>query len=542
LCLIEANKFQKSKMMKAKVLDFANKLCMKKRGSNNEITPDRPEYKILDFVLTDEMAEVGLCLEIHRRMSAEEVAPLCGKSIKETSRLLWELAIAGVAFVHKIAGIDKYWIERWVPGHMGAQEYMKLASQGRYEEALELIKNENPFPAVCGRVCPGYFASACTGPDTEDPVAIDAIKKFIADQDLHNEHHYVPKLRHHYGKNIAVIGAGPAGLSCAYYLAIDGYKVTVFEKKKALGGMLTSGIPSFRLEKEVIHTEIDVLKELGIEFKTGVEVGKDVSLDYLRNQGFEAFYIAIGAQSGRSLGLAGEDAKGVLTGVDFLRKVAYDHGMKMEGNTLVIGGGNVAIDVARSATRVGSSKVDMYCLENREEMPALPEEIEEAMTEGIGIYNSWGPKRIMVENRHVVGVEFKKCISVINKDERFDPEFYENETKIVKADHVLNSAGQGIEWGKLTADSMMELNHNMTIKADAVSYQTGEPDVFVGGDVYSGPGFVIDAIAMGKEGAISIHRYVNHEQSLTSGRIKRDYRSMDKNHPVQGGYDRFPGQ
>jgi len=788
-------------MVKEKVLDLANKISRVKRGSKNEITPDRPEYKILEPIVSEEMAEVGLCLELRVHKSAAEVATICGRSEEETEKLLWELAVAGACFVNKIEGVNQYWIELWVPGHMelivnnkeniqkypelgrafdeygklkapmaagnvpigsgpmrvipiersidgetrtasyeevskylnentvfsvsdcacrtsreamgegcghlkedmciqlghaaeyyirtgrgrqisrdeaieiikkaednglmhtipntdgpgkthaicnccgcgcfavrlanmctnpdmvrsnyvsevntedctgcgecvevcptnslklgqkiceisptpekkrdlpynmkwgpdkwnpdyrinrevvvdagsspckaecpahiGIQGYIKLASQGRYTEALKLIKTENPFPAVCGRVCPRYCESACTRGDIDDPIAIDDIKKFIAEQDLKTEHRYVPESRHQYGNKIAVIGAGPAGLTCAYYLAIDGYKVTVFEKHQALGGMLTFGIPSFRLEKDVINAEIDILKELGVEFKTGIEVGKDITLDQLRCKGFEAFYLAIGAQLGRSLGLAGEDAKGVISGVDFLRDVALNQDMKLDGQTIVIGGGNVAIDVARSATRVGSSKVEMYCLENRNEMPALTEEIEEAIEENITINNSWGPKRIIVKNGHVVGVEFKKCIAVFDENGRFAPTFDENETKVVEANNVLISVGQAMDWGKLTTGSKMKLNSNMTITADPVTYQTDEPDVFAGGDALTGPRFAIDAIAMGKEGAISIHRFVNHGQSLTIGRLNRDYRSFDKENLNLDGYDRLPRQ
>ncbi|NFO92972.1 FAD-dependent oxidoreductase, partial [Clostridium botulinum] len=287
------------------------------------------------------------------------------------------------------------------PAHISVQGYIKLASQGRYKEALELIKHENPFPAVCGRICPRKCESECTRGDIDEPVAIDEIKKFIAEQDLNMDNRYVPKLRHKYGNKIAIIGGGPSGLSCAFYLALDGYKVTVFEKQKALGGMLTLGIPSYRLEKDVINAEIEILRELGVEFKVGVEVGKDVSLKYLRDQGYEAFYLAIGAQTGRKLGVEGEDSEGVITGVDFLRNVNLGNEVKLEGNVVVIGGGNVAIDVARTATRVGASKVNMFCLESRKEMPALDEEIQEAMDEDIEINNSWGPKKIIQENGKV---------------------------------------------------------------------------------------------------------------------------------------------
>jgi NADPH-dependent glutamate synthase beta subunit-like oxidoreductase/NAD-dependent dihydropyrimidine dehydrogenase PreA subunit len=787
--------------VKEKVLDLANHISRKKRGSKDEIKPTDPEYMILEPLVTEEMAEVVLCMEIRKKATAKELAPLCGKTVERTAELLWELAVIGVCFVNEINGVDTYWYETWVPGimemmvnnkenvkkypqiaeafeaygrvrgpktagsfpvgvglmrvipiehaiegetrrasyeevskylndndiftvsdcscrtareamgegcghlkedmciqmghaaeyyirtgrgrqitreeafeiikkaednglmhqipnldgsghthaicnccgcsclalrtasmfinadmvrsnyvshvdkekcvacgecvqncpvnamqlgqklcekkptpvikkenprdtewgpdkwnpdyrtnrkdvaesgtspcktecpaHISIQGYIKLASQGKYKEALELIKHENPFPAVCGRICPRKCESACTRGDIDSPIAIDDIKKFIAEQDLNMENRYVPTHRHEYGNKIAVIGAGPAGLSCAFFLAIDGYKVTVFEKQKVLGGMLSFGIPSFRLEKDVVNAEIEILKELGVEFKTGVEVGKDISLKDLRKQGFEAFYLAIGAQTGRKLGIEGEDAEGVITGVDFLRNVNLGEDVKLKGKVVVIGGGNVAIDVARTATRVGSQKVDMFCLESREQMPALTEEVEEALEEHIEINNSWGPKRIVTENGRVVGVEFKKCISVFDENGRFSPTYDENDTKIVEADTVLTSVGQGIDWGNIVVNSKIELNPNNTIKADSFTYQTGEPDVFAGGDSYTGPRFAIDAIAAGKEGAISIHRYVQPGQSLIIGRDRRDYHSLDKNNIIFDGYDSVPRQ
>jgi len=428
------------------------------------------------------------------------------------------------------------------PAHIAVQGYVKLASQGRYREALELIKQENPFPAVCGRICPRKCETDCTRGDIDDPVAIDEIKKFIAEQDLNTDHRYVPKRKHEYGKKIAVVGAGPSGLSCAYYLAIDGYKVTVFEKENVLGGMLTLGIPSFRLEKNVINAEIDILKELGVEFNTGVEVGRDISLNELRDQGFKAFYIAIGACMGRNLGIEGENVENVITGIDFMRDVNLSKKLKLEGNVIVIGGGNVAIDVARTATRIGNTQIKMYCLESREQMPALPEEIEEALSENIEINNSWGPKRVIVENGRATGVEFKKCISVFDKSGRFNPSYDENNTIIVKADTVLLSIGQGMNWGGLLSDSKIELNRNNTIKADPFTLQTGEPDVFAGGDALTGPKFAIDAIALGKEGAISIHRYVQPGQSLIIGRDRKEYHALDKENIELQGYDSTPRQ
>lgn len=786
-------------MVKEKVLDLANHISKKKRGSKNEIKSTDPEYMILEPVVTDEMAEVVLCMSMRKKFTAEELAPLCGKSIERTSELLWDVAVAGVCFVNEIDGVDYYWYDTWVPGimemmvnnlenvkkhpqiaeafeaygrvrgpkttgafpvgvglmrvipieqaidgetrrasyeevskylndndiftvadcscrtarkimgegcghlaeemciqmghaaeyyirtgrgrqitreeafeiikraeenglmhqipnldgsgkthaicnccgcsclalrsasmfknvdmvrsnyiakvdkekcvacgecvvncpvnaiklgqkicsinpkpiklvetprdmewgpekwnvdyrtnredvvesgtspcktecpaHIAIQGYIKLASQGKYVEALELIKKENPFPAVCGRICPRKCESACTRGDIDSPIAIDEIKKFIAEQDLNSENRYVPKKRHEYGKKIAVVGAGPAGLSCAFFLSLDGYKVTVFEKQKSLGGMLTLGIPSFRLEKDVVNAEIEVLKSLGVEFKTGVEVGKDTTLDELRKEGYEAFYLAIGAQGGRKIGIEGEISEGVMAGVDFLRSVNLGEEVKLKGNVIVIGGGNVSIDVARTASRVGAEKVDIFCLEKREEMPALEEEIEETLEEEITINNSWGPKRIITENNKVVGVEFKKCISVFDENNRFNPSYDENETIVLKADTILLSVGQSIEWGNLIEGSKIEINSNNTIKADPFTYQTGEADVFAGGDSFTGPRFAIDAIAAGKEGAISIHRYVQPGQSLIIGRDRKDYHSLDKKNIDFEGYDYAP--
>ncbi|MFA7129890.1 MAG: FAD-dependent oxidoreductase, partial [Sphaerochaeta sp.] len=400
------------------------------------------------------------------------------------------------------------------PAHIAVQGYIKLASQQRYTEALELIKQENPFPAVCGRICPKKCEDACTRGDIDEPLAIDDIKKFIAEQDLDANRRFVPKKRHAYGKKIAVVGAGPSGLSCAYYLAIDGYKVTVFEKQHLLGGMLTLGIPAFRLEKDVVQAEIDILRELGVEFKTGIEVGKDISLQTLREQGYKAFYLAIGAQKGRKLGIEGETCGQVVTGVEFLNKVSLDPHVRLSGNVVVIGGGNVAIDVARTATRVGSDKVSLYCLEARQEMPALVEEIEEAEGEHIDINNSYGPVRILSQEGKVTGVEFKKCLSVFDDQKRFNPVFDENQTIVVPADTVLLSIGQAIDWGSLLEGSKVQLKGNKTAIADTFTLQTDEEDVFVGGDALTGPKFAIDAIAMGKEASISIHRFVQPGQSL----------------------------
>lgn len=428
------------------------------------------------------------------------------------------------------------------PAHLPVQGYIKMASQGRYMEALKLIKNENPFPAVCGAVCNRRCEDACTRGTVDEPIAIDEIKKFIAAKELNESERYIPKTENHEGKQfeerIAVIGAGPAGMSAAYYLRCKGYPVTVFEKEKRAGGMLLYGIPSFRLEKDVIAAEISVLEAMGIEFKFGVEVGKDTTIQKLRDEGYKAFYVAIGAQGGRKPGVPGEDAKGVMSGIDFLRQVNRDEeSMKLKGKTVVIGGGNVAADVARTALRAGSSSVTVFCLEKREEMPAAKDEIEEALEENIDIQNGWGPKEILTEDGHVTGVVFKKCVSVFGSDGRFAPVYDENDTITVSCSNVLLSIGQSVIWGNLLEGTKVELNSNKTAKADPVTYQTAEPDIFVGGDVYTGPKFAIDAIAAGKEGCVSIHRFVHKGHSLTLARDLRHFIELDKNNLDIEEYD-----
>lgn len=417
------------------------------------------------------------------------------------------------------------------PAHIPVQGYVKLASQGKYKEALELIKKHNPLPAVCGRICPKLCEEDCTRGDIDEAVAVDDIKKFIAQQDLDQSARYIPRKRHDYSdKKIAIIGGGPSGLTCAYDLAIDGYDVTVFEKQKRLGGMLTLGIPSYRLEKDVIDAEIDVLKEMGVKFKTSIEIGKDKSIQELREDGFHAFYISIGAHSGRKLGLEGEDAEHIISGVDFLRTINLGETSKVAGKTIVIGGGNVAIDVARTSVRLKDVvQTDIFCLEKRSEMPAHRDEIQEALDEGININNGYGPTKIITEMGKVTGVEFTRCLSTIDKDGRFNPVFDQKDTKVVSCDYVLLSVGQTFNYGSLLEGEGVELTQRNTIKVDEITLQSTQKDIFAGGDVASGPRLAIDAIAAGKEGAVSIHRFVQNGQSLVYGRDNHSYKVFDKN-------------
>ena len=434
------------------------------------------------------------------------------------------------------------------PAHIAVQGYLKLAAQGKYKEALQLIKRDNPFPAVCGRICNRRCEDACTRGTIDQAVAIDEVKRFIAQQDLNAETRFVPekvipKVDGEFEEKIAIIGGGPAGLSCAYYLAEKGYRPTVFEKEKQPGGMLMHGIPEFRLEKDVIEAEIDVLRALGVEFHCGVEVGRDVTIPELREQGYKGFYVAIGLQSGGRLGVPGEDAEGVKAGIELMREVNLEGKKELSGRVVVIGGGNIGADVARTALRCGAEKVSLYCLEDYDSMPMGVEDRTECEEDGIEIHAGWGQTEILAENGKCSGIRFRKCLSVRNAEGRFAPTFDDNTTEEVSCDMVLYCIGQKVDWKGLLTGTAVELNPNGTAKADPVTYQTAEPDLFVGGDVYTGQKFAIDAIAAGKQGAVSLHRWVQ-DATLTIGRDKREFIELDKNNLLleEASYDNTPRQ
>ena len=506
------------------------------------------------------------------------------------------------------------------PAHIAVQGYLQLAKEGRFDEALALIKKDNPLPAVCGHVCNRRCEDACTRATIDEAVAIDEVKRFIAERDLNAATRYIPKptipsLRGGFEEKIAIIGAGPAGLSCAYYLALTGYKPTVFEKNDEPGGMLRYGIPSYKLEKNLLAAEIDVIRELGVEIRCGVEIGKDITIEELREQGYRGFYAAIGCQKGRKPGISGENAAGAYTAVDFLREAGANERFALSGDVVVIGGGNVAVDAARISVRCAqqesggaktllkkaltnnpikemikdsaiestiesvkesirdsaiestiesvkesirdsaiestiesvkesikesvteSIKVSMFCLEQREQMPASEEEIEETLAEGIELNCGWGPKEVLEENGRVCGVVFKKCVRVFDEQGRFSPQYDEEDTMTVACKHVIFSVGQTIDWGHMLDNLHVELRPNGSAQANRLTYQTSEPDIFVGGDVYTGPKFAIDAIAAGREGAISLHRYVHEHCTLTIGRNRRDFIELDKENIRVDTYD-----
>ena len=430
------------------------------------------------------------------------------------------------------------------PAHIAVEGYIKMVKEGRFRDALALIKKDNPFPAICGRVCNKRYEAACTRGKIDEAVAIDDIKKFVAELDLQSNTRYIPDIvipsnMGRWKEKIAIIGAGPAGLSCAYYLATKGYCPVVFEKNEKPGGMLTYGIPSYKLEKDVIDAEIEILKELGVTIKCGVEVGKDVTIVSLREEGFKAFYIAIGCQGGKLPGIPGEDAKGTSVAVKFLHDATVDKSTILNGNVVVVGGGNVAIDCARTAKRFKANKVSVFSLEDRNHMPATNQEILETLDEGIEINNGYGPKEIIKdENGCVKQIVFKKCLSVNDPvTHKFNPVYDENDTVTIDATHVIFAIGQTINWGNLLEGTKVTFQHGNYPVADKLTYQTNEPDIFVGGDVYTGPKFAIDAIEAGKCAAESLHRFVQPGTSLTIGRNRRDFIELNKDDLVIDGYD-----
>ena len=434
------------------------------------------------------------------------------------------------------------------PAHIAVQGYLKLAAQGKYREALQLIKRENPFPAVCGRICNRRCEDACTRGTVDQAVAIDEVKRFIAQQDLDAETRFVPekvipKVDGEFSEKIAVIGGGPAGLSCAYYLAEKGYRPTVFEKESRPGGMLMNAIPSFRLEKDVVEAEIDVLRQLGVEFRCGVEVGRDVTIPQLRERGYRGFYLAVGLQHGGALAIPGGDAANVRAGVDFMRDVNLREEKSLSGRVVVIGGGNIAADVARTAVRCGAEKVTLYCLEGYDEMPMGEEDRSECEREGVEIYAGFGPKEITVEDGRAVSMAFVKCLRVKDDSGRFAPVYDESTVQVTPCGTVLYCIGQKPDWGTLLTGTAVELDGRGLVQADPVTYQTAEKDIFAGGDVYTGQKFAIDAIAAGKEGAVSLHRYVQGA-TLTIGRNRRQFIELDKKNALIAvdSYDSTPRQ
>jgi NADPH-dependent glutamate synthase beta subunit-like oxidoreductase len=385
-----------------------------------------------------------------------------------------------------------------------------------FVEAIEVLRESLPLPAVTGRVCPHFCEAECTRNNIDNPVNIRSLERFIADYWIEEKAEPIKKI---YSAKIAIIGSGPAGLSASYQLARMGYPVTVFEALPVLGGMLRIGIPEYRLPKKVLDAQINYIKDTGVEFKTNSAIGKDITLANLKNEGYEAVFIAIGNQLSRKLDIEGTDLDGVLWGLDFLRDVNLKRTVNIKKNVLVIGGGNVAIDVALTALRLGAINVQLACLESRAEMPAYEEEIQQAIDEGVKINASYGPKRIISDDRNTVtGVELVVCTSVLNEAGQFSPSYDEKSTKTIETDIVILAIGQASDLSMIPED--IKRTAYGTIQVDPVTLETTVPGVFFGGDVTSAQGTVVNAIAAGKEAAISIDRFLKGND-LKEGRPKK---------------------
>lgn len=543
-----------------KIFDICNcdvKICNALRTSMLFNTPNLSRSAYTAKVTTNNCVACGRCVEICPSGAVKLGQKLCQK---DGSLMMYPTSI----LPDKVRWGKYAWDENYrdtmrlsntyetgtapckaaCPAHIAIQGYLQMAREGRYDEALALIKRTNPFPAVCGRVCNKLCEDACTRGTIDEPVAIESVKRFVAERELQKADRYIPekiipKVDGGFDQKIAIIGAGPAGLSCAYYLALLGYQPTVFEKNPLPGGMMQYGIPTYKLEKDVLAAEIDVIRALGVDIKTGVEVGKDVTLEELKQEGYQAFYVAIGCQGGRRPGVPHDDAENTDIAVHFLQDSTHCGHPDLPGKVVVIGGGNVAIDCALNAAKRKADSVTMIALETPEEMPAGPEEIAEAEAAQVNICHGWGPQEVLVDDQNrVTGIRLKKCLRTIDPEtKRFSPVYDENVTKEIAADHIVFAIGQVIEWGDLLKDTRVSFHHGNYPQADALTYQTADPDIYVGGDVFTGPSFVINAIAAGHYAAESLHRHVQPKAHPTIGMDRHHFASLDTDNISVSGYD-----
>lgn len=535
-------------------------VCYALRTSQYFNTPNLSRSAYVAHVDTENCVACGKCVEVCPAGAAKLGQKLCTKS-------------GPIQYPkHELPDAVKWGPEKWspnykedneincydtgtspcktaCPAHIAVQGYIKMAAQGRYMDALKLIKQDNPFPAVCGSICNRRCEEECTRGDVDRAVAIDEIKKFIAEQELKEENRYIPPIKNFrptlekFPEKIAIIGAGPAGMSCAYYLAMMGYEnVTVFDRNAVPGGMLTLGIPSFRLEKDVVNAEIEVLRRMGVEFKCGVDVGKDVTLAQLREQGYKAFYLAIGAQKSAPLGVPGEELEGVLGGVDFLRRVNLGEKPAIGEKCAVIGGGNVAMDVCRTALRLGAKDTYVLYRRSQSEMPADEEELAEAMEEGVQF-------RFLTNIVEIIGSEGKVSAVKVELMELGEAEpdgrrkpIGTGKFETIAVDSVIGAVGQLVDLGGIAPEAM-SFTKKGTVVVDEVTAQTAQKDIFAGGDFVTGPKFAIDAIAAGRVGAESIHRFVQPGQDLRIHRNLRKFVQLDKTQAlIPIGFDNAPRQ
>ncbi len=404
------------------------------------------------------------------------------------------------------------------PAGIDVPNYVAAIAAGNYEKATEIIRERNPFPAVCGRICIHPCEFKCRRGELDEPVAIRSLKRYAADWYFDHVGAARKPFPMTKRERVAVVGAGPAGLSCAYFLAKMGYPVTVFEAEPVGGGMLGITVPEFRLPRKVIDEEITYIESCGVEIRYNAPIDARHTVNDLMKEGYHAVFIAAGAQASKRIGIPGEEEglRGLYYGLQFLSEVKKGEEVRLEGRVVVIGGGNVAIDVARTALRKGAGDVQLFCLEPRDEMPAWEKEIGEAIDEGIVINPSWGPKRIRRQDGNVTGVEFARCVSVFDDEGRFNPSFDEASRQVVEAETVIVSIGQAPDISFLDRDSQLERALWGTLVVDENTLATNIPGIFAGGDFTTGPTYVIRAIASGRRAAVSIDKYLRGEK----GRVK----------------------
>jgi len=421
------------------------------------------------------------------------------------------------------------------PAHIDVQGFVSLAVRGKFQEALQLIKLVSPFPSICGRVCPHPCESDCKRDQIDKPVAIHAIERFLGDLDLKTKKRYLPEIKARKKEKVAIVGSGPAGLTCAYYLAQEGYRVTIFEKAKVLGGMLAAGVPSYRLPRNIVDAEIKMIRNMGVTMKAGVEVGKDKTVAQLRQDGFKAFFLAVGAQESVRLGIPGEDLDGIYRGLDYLRQLSLGKPVKLGERVAVIGGGNVAMDAVRSARRLGSKSAFILYRRGLEEMPSTPEEIKQCREERISIKTLAQPVRFISNNGRVKSIECVKTrLTEPDESGRRKAEPIPGSEFTVKVDAVITALGQESDWCCLTPECACTLTGWGTMRIDPLTLQSDDPDIFAGGDAARGPKTVIQAIADGRQAAISIDRYLRGENL----RLARDMPLKAIEEPQKGKYDR----
>ena len=395
------------------------------------------------------------------------------------------------------------------PAQVSVQGWIALMNQGRFKEAIALFKSEHPFPGICGRVCHHPCEAACTRGKMDEPLGIQFLHRYLADLDRRSGSPYLPERKPLKQIKVAILGSGPAGLTCAYFLAIEGYDVTVFEKQKVLGGMLRIGIPAYRLPRDVIDGEIQTIRELGVDFRAGVEIGKDITIGQLREEGFKAFFMAVGSQECKALGIEGEGWEGVVPGVDFLRRVNLGKKIYLGDRVAVIGGGNVAMDAVRTALRCGSANPFIIYRRSEAEMPASAEEIAECREEGIEIMTLTNPVRVIEENGQVTAVECVRMeLGEPDESGRRRPVPVEGSEFTIAIDALVPAIGQESDWACLTDECACTLSDWGTLNVDPVTLQTDDADIFAGGDAVSGPATVVEAIAAGKRAAISMDRFI----------------------------------